>query len=111
MRVVGANYVHQLVDGTTPSIKMVFNTSRAILFPASEQHRDQKSAGLFYEDDYRGNALAAVLFNGQIKVRYHRAFTDAQVTQLIGLLAEQPELGILRDWCILYQGRELSKPD
>ena len=111
MRVVGANYVRELVDGTITSIKMVFNASGAILFPASEQHRDQKSARLSYEDDYEGNALAAVLCNGQIEVRYHRDFNDAQISRLIDLLADQPELGIFRDWRVLYQGRELSKQE
>jgi hypothetical protein len=107
MNVTGANYVQALADGSFSSVKMVFNAKGAILFPTTEQHRDQKADGISYEDDHAGNALAALLSNNCVEVRFHRNFTDAQVLSLIHSLATHPELTFIRDWRITYQGREL----
>jgi hypothetical protein len=107
MYVSGTNYVQDLVDGACSAVKMVFNANGAIFFPASKQHRDQKANGISYEDDYAGNALAALLSHQHVEVRFHRNFTDAQVLNVIHSLAAHPELTFLRDWRITYQGREL----
>ena len=111
MYVSGTKFVHDLSDGAVSSIKMVFNAKGAIFFPASEQHRDQKADGISYEDDYAGNALAALLTNQQIEVRYHRDFADAQVMSLIQLLTGHPGLLSIREWRLTYQGRELPARD
>jgi hypothetical protein len=63
MYVSGANYARELVDGERTSVKMVFNARGAVLFPETEQHRDHKANSISYEDDYAGNALAAMLTN------------------------------------------------
>ncbi|MDX9912064.1 MAG: hypothetical protein RBS39_09550 [Phycisphaerales bacterium] len=41
-------------------MKKAFNDRGAIVFPASRQHREVKREGVSYEDNYRGNALAAM---------------------------------------------------
>ena len=109
MNVSGSNYARELLAGERVSVKMVFNARGAILFPASEQHRDQKANGVSYEDDYAGNALAATLTNQQIEVRYHRDFSDAQVRTIIDALNELPEMHFIREWRVTYQGRDLSR--
>ena len=108
MYVSGADYARQLADGSLSTVKMVFNVNGAIIFPAAEQHRDQKIAGISYEDDYAGNALAAVLSNKQVEVRYHRNFSDTQVQSLIRSLGAHPDLTFIRNCRVSYQGRELS---
>jgi hypothetical protein len=107
MLIVGAESLHALPPGDATLLKLVFNANGAILFPATEQHRDQKMPGLSYEDDYRGNALAATLSEGKIDVRYHERFSAEVVASLIARLADQPELALLKAWRVTYQGRAL----
>src|SRR5262249_24681097 len=98
MLIVGADEAVGVATGTAHSAKMVFNQRGAIFFPIAHQHRDTKAEGISYEDDYRGNALAAMISPGQIEVRYHSAFTDRDVVRVLQALMEMPELAMIRDW-------------
>ena len=86
---------------------MVFNEAGAIFFPANLQHRDQKAAQISYEDDYAGNALAAMLAPGRVEIRYHKNFSDERVTQIVRNLMTEPSLAFMRGWQVTYQGRAL----
>ena len=110
MVILGGEYLSLLADGGTAALKMVFNDRGAIVFPAAEQHRDHKVPGLSYEGNYEGNALAALLGNRRIEVRYHNKFSDAQVSVILSQLLRQSELAEMRDWQVTYQGRVLSSP-
>lgn len=109
MYVLGTSYVRELADGVRTSAKMIFNAKGAIVFPATEQHRDQKASGISYEDDYAGNALAAMLGSGHVEVRFHRSFSDAQVHNILRSLTEHPDLQVIRAWRTTYPGRELPQ--
>ncbi len=87
---------------------MVFNEHGAMIFPTTEQHRDVKGPGLSYEDDYKGNALAAMLMPGCIEIRYHRDHSDDRVARIVGQLLKQEQLAFMVDWHATYQGRPLS---
>lgn len=90
------------------SAKMVFNERGAIFFPVAQQHQDMKGEGLSYQDNYKGNALAAMLAPGRIEIRFHQTYPDAHVTRIIKSLKQQPELAFMADWEVTYQGRNLS---
>ncbi len=107
MRLTGVDLLARVVEQAGLSAKMVFNANGAILFPISQQHREQKAEGIFYEDDYRGNALAAIVSRGKIEIRYHKAFADEQVAGIIKTLLALPELSVMRGWQVVYQGRSL----
>jgi hypothetical protein len=100
---------HDLLLGLADEgrLKMVFNANGAILFPATLEHRDQKTPGISYEDDYQGNALAAMAKPGALEVRYHARFTAAQVKTMLRRLAAQPELTNLSAFEIYYSGQRL----
>ena len=108
MLVIDAEYLASQVARGSFSAKMVFNANGAVFFRADQQHRDQKAAGISYEDDYAGNALAAMLSPGKIEVRWHQAFSDQRVTEIIGALMRQPQLSFMRGWQVTYQGRTLA---
>lgn len=95
------------VAGETVVLKMVFNERGAILFPAKHQHRDIKAEGISYEDDYKGNALAAMIATGSIEIRYHKNFTDRDVSRIVGRQLAEPSLSLMAGWRITYQGRPL----
>jgi hypothetical protein len=108
MQVIGVEWLASAVRLAGFSAKMVFNGKGAIFFPVSRQHRDQRAEGIAYDDDYKGNALAAMLEPGRIEIRFHKAFTDAAVTDLVRALLEQPALSFMRGWTVTYQGRALN---
>ncbi|MDX2200325.1 MAG: hypothetical protein SF069_15300 [Phycisphaerae bacterium] len=105
---IGAEYLARLASQGGFSAKMVFNEHGAIFFSASCQHRDEKAPGISYEDDYKGNALAAMLAPGRIDVRYHAGFTDRRVGQILKELVHEPALQFLRGYEATYQGRPIG---
>ena len=108
MHVAGAEHMHALSEKVGFSAKMVFNGTGAIVFPASLQHRHMKGSGISYEDDYRGNALAAMLMPGRIEIRFHKRFSRERVANVVRALLAQEELSFMRSWQVTYQGRVLS---
>lgn len=108
MLLIGHEYLVSLADKPCFSAKMVFNNRGAIIFPASQQHRDRKAEGITYEDDYKGNALAAMLSPCKIEIRFHRDFSDREVARLIRELVSEPPLRHLASWETTYQGRRLK---
>jgi hypothetical protein len=87
--------------------KAVLNDAGMILFPVTREHRDTTAEGLSYKDDYKGNALAAMLMPGKIEIRYHARFSDVRVTKLLERLLSEEALEALRGWEVTYQGRVL----
>ena len=108
MLLTGAEWLESLARQTGFSAKLVFNDAGAIFFPANLQHRDQKAANISYQDDYAGNALAAMIAPGRIEIRYHRDFTDQHVTQIVQNMLAEPSLAFMQSWQVTYQGRTLS---
>lgn len=107
MRIIGIDHLLGLAEGSIFEGKMVVNEHGAIFGPVSTQHRDLSAEGIAYADDYKGNALAAMLGPGRIEVRFHRAFADEDVARLIRAIASEPGLEFLRAWRATYQGRAL----
>ena len=107
MLILGLEFLSKQLECGTPNAKIVVNENGAIFFPVSEQHRDQKASGISYEDDYVGNALAAMLNPGRIEIRYHEEFSDQRVAAIFGQLAKRQECEFLSTWEVYYQGRRI----
>lgn len=105
MDVLGWEQVEPLLARAYFECKLVFNAEAACFFSGRLQHRDQKVAGLSYEDDYRGNALAAMVKRARIEVRYHERFDDEQVGAILRELLADPRLAPLAGATLTYQGR------
>jgi hypothetical protein len=108
MILLGLDHILGLIEGKVHSGKTVFNASGAIFFPVSKQHSDMKAEGISYEDNYKGNALAAMLAPGKIEIRFHKAFSDERVAAVVRELFSMPELAGMRGWVVTYQGRVLE---
>jgi len=108
MHLAGSNQLESLMNGQVHDLKMVFNANDVILFPSSRQHREMKGEGISYEDNYAGNALAAMVRRDAIEIRYHKQFTDAAVGGIMRLLLSQPQLEPLRGVAVTYQGRVIA---
>jgi len=107
MVVRGLEYIEPLLSHVSFSAKLVFNQSGAIFFPVNREHRNQKSDSISYEDNYRGNALAAMLAPHRIEIRYHQDFSDADVAEIVASLKQHPDLEFMKDWEVTYQGRPI----
>ena len=108
MLILGLDDLLETTKAQHFSLKMVFNSEGAIFFPASSQHRDMKAAGISYEDNYKGNALAAMLAPNRIEVRFHSAFKDQQVARILAALLQLPALAFMATWQATYQGRPIA---
>ena len=104
----GVEFMLSLVEEDHFSAKMVLNESGAIFFGVNQQHCDQKAEGIPYEDNYKGNALAAMLAPGKVEIRYHKYFSDNRVASIVASLMEQPRLSFMKGWQVTYQGRAIS---
>ena len=105
MLLKGVEFLQELVEQGGFSAKMILNAEVAIIFPTTQQHREQKAEGVSYEDNYRGNALTAMLSPGKAEIRHHESFSDQQVGAIIRSLLACPELSFIRQWRFTYQGR------
>lgn len=90
-------------------VKCVANSSAAVFFPGSIQHREVKRDGVSFEDDYQGNAMAATITPGRIDIRFHKDFSDDVVMSIFGDLPALPELGWAASFTVQYQGRTLLR--
>lgn len=105
MHINGTQHLDALISGKVHDLKMVFNANGLIVFPSSRQHREMKGEGISYEDNYAGNALAAMVRRDAIEIRYHARFTDADVVAVVRTIVSLAELSVLRGATVTYQGR------
>ena len=107
MKVQGLESIAPYVAAQGYFVKCILNASAAVFFPGTIQHRDVKREGVSYEDDYRGNAMAATITPGMIDVRFHQAFTDGAVKEIFDKLLALPEMAWAKAFTVRYQGRVL----
>ncbi|MDA7673282.1 hypothetical protein OAK43_04885 [Verrucomicrobiales bacterium] len=107
MMVHGFDSITQAIEADGYFVKCIVNSTTAIFFPGTIQHRDVKQAGASYEDEYGGNAMAATITRGMIDIRFHESFSDESVTRIFRELLKSPDLNWAIDFTVRYQGRTL----
>ncbi|MEK7950744.1 hypothetical protein [Luteolibacter soli] len=107
MKVFGLESLSPYLAAEGYFVKCVLNSSAAVFFPGTIQHRDVKQEGVSYEDDYRGNAMAATITPGMIDVRFHRDYPDEMVRSISKRLLALPEMAWAKEFMVRYQGRVL----
>lgn len=109
MVVYGFDIVQVQLSNESYFFKLLANESAVAIFSGEIQHRDFKSHGLSYEDDYRGNALAATVTPRRIDFRRHLTFSADRVRQVVATMLELPEFGFASNFQITYHGEILSR--
>ena len=108
VNVTGVELLKAALEPLGRGCKAILNESGIAFLPISVEHRSVKFGSLSYEDDYRGNALAAMIFSDHLEIRFHKDFSDERVQSLCLKLSRCSELGVLRGLPIFYQGRRLA---
>jgi hypothetical protein len=95
----------EVLDRASGSVKFILNDVGILFFPAAQQHRDAKMPGLSYEDDYRGNAVAGLITQAHVEIRFHTAFSDERIRALWARVLMIPEIAKAGLGPLFYQGR------
>jgi len=92
---------------TPGDLKFIMNESGIAFFSVKQQHRDVKTHGLSYEDEYKGNAVAGIVSSERVEIRYHSAFSDDHIRRIWSrvIAAGIPRARLGK---VLYQGREIA---
>jgi len=104
MHIINADLLNQPAG----TVKFILNDAGIVFFPATQQHRDVKSHGLNYEDEYRGNAVAGTVLAERVEIRFHKAFSDDRIRAIWRGVLMRPELAKAGFGRLYYQGREIS---
>lgn len=107
MTVSGMESISLAIQQPGYFVKCILGESAAIFFPGTIQHRDMKRHGLSYEDDYRGNAMAATITPGLMDIRFHPAYPDERVRAICRQLKQAPGMEWMSSVVVSYQGRML----
>ena len=93
MNVLGMSTIAEDITREGYFVKCIVTKTVVLFFPGTIQHREMKQGGASYEDDYRGNAMAATITPGRIDVRFHEAYSDQAVEDIFRTLLQIPEMG------------------
>ena len=107
MIVYGFDSIAPLLENDGYLFKLLANDIGVVLFPHTTEHRDATQPGIKYDDDSRGNALAAMVKPGRIEFRFHGGFSDQRVKQLAERILALHELQFASDSTVTYQARTL----
>ena len=107
MKVNGTDRLQQELERRKYFFKAILNANGVAFFSGKTEHRTVKLAGLSYEDDYEGNALAAIITDGRFEIRDHRDFPPSRVKRIIKTMLKREDLQKLKDFSFQYRGKKL----
>ena len=107
MEIIHPELLLQTLAVQGSSVKFILADSAIVFLPVTQQHRDVKSHGLSYEDDYRGNAVAGLITPAGAEIRFHKQYSDEHIRAIWSKLRALPEFADARLSRLLYQGREI----
>ncbi|MCA9248728.1 MAG: hypothetical protein KDA42_16495 [Planctomycetales bacterium] len=107
MKAYGVDWLETAADPERFPFKLIANERGVAFFPRTTEHRDVKYPGLSYEDDFQGNALAAMVMPGVVEFRYHAAFSDSRVRHVAHAIIKHPRVMFAAQFAVTYQGRSI----
>jgi hypothetical protein len=89
-------------------VKCLLSEKTVVFFPASTQHADVRVAGLRYEDESKGNALAATMTSKRFGIRLHAKFSAAAVARIVQQLLERDDMLSAKETPVFYGSQNLA---
>ena len=108
VKISGTEILKQTLATAGSQCKAVLNESGILFFPVSCEHRTMKIDGISYEDDYMGNALAAMVTAPSVEIRGHKDFSIERVKLIWNSVIRAHEARVLQDAVARYQGQRIS---
>ena len=108
MKIISADLLQEELERPGYFLKAILNEHGIAFFSRKTEHRTVKFDGMSYEDDYKGDALAAIITDGRIEIRNHRDYSGGRVGTIVSSLRERPELECIRDFSVQYRGEKLK---
>ena len=108
MEIYGEGIVDFELEKPSYFFKAIINREAVAFFSAHLQHRDKKVGGISYEDDYAGNALACIVQNGWLEIRYHKDYSDEEVLILCETFLQDSRIRKLK-WFNIWQIQKASE--
>jgi len=103
-------FLRESISSNYPNLKFLLNEQGILFFPATQQHKSVNAPGLNYEDDYKGNAVAGIVSQTRVEIRFHSAFSDNRIRNLwsqVQAAAQKSDIN-LSAFVVFYQGRQLQ---
>ncbi len=107
MVIAGADLLLPAIDSGGFFVKAILNERGMHFFPHTTEHRDTSLPGLSYKDKSQGNALAATIKPGRIDNRTHEDFSNERVQRIVQELPGVPDMSVLQESEIVYDGEPL----
>jgi len=89
-------------------VKCLLSEKAIVFIPATNQHTDVRIAGLRYEDESKGNALAATLTPRRFGIRLHSKFAPQLVGRIVHQLLERDDMIWARQIPVFYGDQNLG---
>ncbi len=107
MTIIGLEYL--LTEYQSPGcfVKFIVNETGIFFFPERNQHNSMKADGISYEDNYKGNAMAGIVKNNSVEIRFHKDFSVHRVKAILSQIKADNELSPIFNQPVSYKGEHL----
>jgi len=100
MQIIGAELLE--IRTGTETLKFILNEKVMLLFYPTNEHRNVRIDGTFYEDDSKGNAVAGLIMESRVEIRLHRGFSIERIRSLWEVAVTQGTAKALKGMPVQY---------
>ena len=108
MEVLGLETIALELEQPSFLVKCLLSEKTVAFFPATSQHVNVRIAGLRYEEESKGNALAATVAPRRFGVRLHAKFSAEVVGRIVHQMLERDDMIWARAIPVYYGNQRLD---
>lgn len=108
MKVIGEQLLEERVQNNL-DVKIIFNDKGIIFGDPRYEHCTMGCEGINYKQEYKGDSLAGIIVRDRIEIRNDPRFSEQRIKNIFEEIAKNESLSILKDYQILYKGKDLGR--
>jgi hypothetical protein len=108
LEVLGLETIASELEQPSFLVKCLLSEKSVAFFPATSQHVDVRFAGLRYEEESKGNALAATVAPRRFGIRLHAKFSVEVVGRIVHQLLGRDDMIWARAIPVFYGNQKLD---